>query len=97
TPASIAPVRPEWRAFLVSRSEVDLPPLLWWTRSRVPGGWLHELAGMEAFDADACLPQGERIEAVDLARGMRRLAVLAPDGRLEAALYLTRRGELPQR
>jgi assimilatory nitrate reductase catalytic subunit len=97
TPATVAPVRPEWRAFLVSRAAADLPQLAWWTRSRVAGGWLHELADVDDLDVDALLPAGERLEAVDLARGMRRLAVLAPDGSLEAALYLTRQGELPQR
>ena len=97
TPATLAPVRPEWRAFLVSRTPAQLPPLAWWTRSRVAAGWLHELAGNDALDVDALLPAGERLEAVDLARGMRRLAVLAPDGSLEAALFLTRNGELPQR
>jgi len=97
TPATIAPVRPEWRGFLVTRTAADLPQVLWWTRSRVAGGWLHELAGTEDLDVDTLLPPGERLEAVDLARGMRRVAVLAADGRLEAALYLTRRGHLPPR
>ncbi|HET9630568.1 MAG TPA: (2Fe-2S)-binding protein, partial [Novosphingobium sp.] len=60
-------------------------------------GWLYELAGKEGLDVDALLPPGERLEAMDSARGMRRLAVLAPDGSVEVALYLTRRGELPKR
>lgn len=97
TPVAIAPVRPEWRAFLVSREPASLPRLTWWTRARVAGGWLHELAGMDDLDLDALLPAGERLEAVDLARGMRRLAVLGLDGNLLAALYLARRGDLPQR
>ena len=97
TPASLAPVVPEWRAFLVSRDAARLPNLLWATRSRVAAGWLHELAGAGALDIDALLPAGERIEAVDLARGMRRVGVLAGDGSLLAALYLTRTGQLPDR
>ena len=97
TPATIAPVVPEWRAFLASRAAVDLPRLLWATRSRVTAGWLHELAGTGVLDIDTFLPAGERIEAVDLTRGMRRVGVLAADGSLLAALYLTRTGQLPDR
>ena len=94
---AIAPVRPEWRGFLVSRSQAMLPPILYWTRSRVAGGWLVELAGEGAVDIEALLPAGERMEAVDLRRGMRRVAVRDGEGRLEAALFVTRDGVLPPR
>ena len=56
-----------------------------------------ELAGIGAIDVEAMLPEGDRLEAVDMKRGMRRLAVRAEDGRLAAALFLTRSGELPRR
>ena len=45
---------------------------------------------------EALLPRGERIEAVDAARGTRRTAVL-DKGKLAAVLFLTRDGELPTR
>ena len=46
--------------------------------------------------ARALLPKGERVEIVDAARGGLRVAVL-DEGRLEAALYVTRNGGLPHR
>lgn len=95
--ASIEPLDTEWRAFLVSTSRPNLPPLLYWSSSRVAGGWLSELSGEGHIDVDNLLPEGERIEAVDMKRGMRRIAVRAPDNRLAAALFLTRNGELPAR
>ncbi|MCB2060148.1 MAG: molybdopterin-dependent oxidoreductase, partial [Novosphingobium sp.] len=95
--ARIEPVQPEWRAFLVTREVPGTPELLYWTRARVAGGWLFELAGEGAVDCDALLPEGERLEAADKARGMRRIAVRGKDGSLEAALFVTRSGELPPR
>lgn len=97
TPARVAPVQPEWRAFLVAQDEPRLPPMLWSCKSKVTGGWLCELAGSGDFDATAMLPEGEVSEAGDLARGMRRIVVRGKDGELNAALYITRTGELPQR
>ncbi|MFA7586160.1 MAG: molybdopterin-dependent oxidoreductase [Novosphingobium sp.] len=97
TPARVEAVQPEWRAFLVCRQAPSLPPLLWWSRSRVAGGWLYELAGEGAVDADRLLPPGERLDAADHERGMRRIAVLGSGGVLESALYATRSGELPPR
>jgi assimilatory nitrate reductase catalytic subunit len=95
--ARVGPISPEWRAFLVSREAMAPAGLLYWCRSRVPGGWLTELAGEGAVDLDALLLAGERLEVVDLARGMRRIAVRSSDGTLLAAAYLTRSGALPRR
>ncbi|WP_295638204.1 nitrate reductase [Novosphingobium sp.] len=95
--ARIAPVAPEWRAFLASRDAVRPHDVLYWTRSRVPGGWLVELAGMGAIDIDALLPIGDRLEVADSARGMRRIVVRDGAGALIAALYISRSGTLPPR
>jgi assimilatory nitrate reductase catalytic subunit len=58
---------------------------------------LWELAGDgDPLSLDTILPRGERIEAVDAARGTRRVAVLV-GGKLAAALFLTETGELPAR
>ncbi|MEP7223314.1 MAG: molybdopterin-dependent oxidoreductase [Novosphingobium sp.] len=97
TPARLAPVMPEWRAFLATR-DMPLPDgLLYWSRSRVRGGWLYELAGMGLIDVEALLPAGEQLEVADAAKGMRRIAVRDEAGTLCAALYLTRSGQLPSR
>ncbi|KQM56861.1 MULTISPECIES: nitrate reductase [unclassified Sphingomonas] len=98
TPASIVAVATGWRGFLIVAGEpARRPECLWATRVAVPAGSLWELAGNgDPARLEACLPSGERIEAIDLARGTRRIAVLA-GGRLVAALFVTERGELPTR
>jgi len=97
TPARLEPVLPEWRAFLVCRNAVELPALLYWSRSLLPQGWLYELAGDGDIPVDALLPAGQRLEASDLVRGMRRFVVKDETDQLSAALFLTRSGELPSR
>jgi assimilatory nitrate reductase catalytic subunit len=94
---NITAVEPEWRAFLVCANRPALPSILYWTSARIAGGWLVELAGAGNIDLNSLLPTGERMEAVDLQRGMRRIAVRNGEGRLAAALYLTRKGDLPSR
>ncbi|USA40106.1 nitrate reductase [Pelagerythrobacter marinus] len=96
TPARLARVEPDWRAFLVSRRTVT-PQAPYWVRSRVARGWLTELAGFGAVDCDALLPAGPRIEVADRERGMRRIAVPDEGGGLAAALFVTRSGTLPAR
>ncbi|HEY0960707.1 MAG TPA: molybdopterin-dependent oxidoreductase [Novosphingobium sp.] len=98
TPARVEKLAIEWRGFLIARNLPANIPAAYATRIRVAGGWLVELAGEGDFAAlaKAVLPKGERIEIVDAARGGLRMAVLA-EGRLDAALYLTRDGHLPNR
>jgi assimilatory nitrate reductase catalytic subunit len=94
--ASIAPVRPQWRAFLVTRDPIR-PGADYWSRAKIEGGWLYELAGRGALDPDKMLPAGPRREVNDRNRGMLRVVVPAQAGGLEAALYVTRNGQLPDR
>ncbi|WP_022678168.1 molybdopterin-dependent oxidoreductase [Novosphingobium sp. B-7] len=96
-PARIEPVVADWRAFLVSVEAVRPQGIPYWVASRLPQGWLMELAGEGSVNVDALLGEGERIEVVDTARGMRRIVVLAGDGTVAAALYVTRSGTLPAR
>jgi assimilatory nitrate reductase catalytic subunit len=93
----IEPVIPEWRAFLVSVGSRAPSGLLWWSRSRVKGGWLHEMAGIGAVDCDALLPSGHRLEVTDAVRGTRRIVVTGANGAVAAALFVTRSGQLPPR
>jgi len=97
TPARIEPVAVEWRGFLIVHGDSEAPDCLWATRVAVPGGVLYELAGQgDPQSIEAALPRGERVEASDPARGSWRAAVLK-EGRLVAALFVTRTGELPGR
>jgi assimilatory nitrate reductase catalytic subunit len=99
----LSPARAErlavgWRGFLVAREAPVMDGLLYATRVRVRQGWLVEIAG----DGDMSglvkrlLPAGDLVETIDAARGQLRAAVLR-DGRLQAALYLSRTGSLPSR
>jgi assimilatory nitrate reductase catalytic subunit len=98
TPAKVEPVAVEWRGFLIARNDPGPIDALWATRIRAAGGWLVELAGNgdTARLIRNLLPRGERIETQDPARGQLRAAVIA-DGRLAAALYISRTGSLPPR
>jgi assimilatory nitrate reductase catalytic subunit len=98
TPARLEKVSAEWRGFLLVRGEAPAwPTCLWVTRITVPGGTLYELAGNgDPTRIEACLPKGERIEAMDPTRGSRRVAILS-EGRLAASLFVTRTGQLPAR
>ena len=98
TPARLEKLAPEWRGFVIARSLPDDIPATYATRVRVASGWLVEVAGDgdPAALAKALLPKGERIEIVDGARGGLRAAVLE-DGRISAALFVTRDGRLPRR
>jgi assimilatory nitrate reductase catalytic subunit len=98
TPARAEKVSTEWRGFLLARGEAaQWPPCLWVTRITVLGGTFYELAGNgDPARLEACLPKGERIEAMDPTRGSRRVAILS-GGRLAASLFLTRTGQLPAR
>jgi assimilatory nitrate reductase catalytic subunit len=82
SPVRIERVETDWHGFLVSKQRPATPPSLHWISSRVPGGWLIELAGTGAVDVASFLPDGEWIEAFDA---------------VDAALFITRAGQLPDR
>ncbi|MBB3938382.1 assimilatory nitrate reductase catalytic subunit [Novosphingobium fluoreni] len=98
TPARLSKVATEWQGFLILREPVQAKPAcLWATRVTVPGGALFEVAGNgDPAHLEACLPKGERVEAVDPARGTRRVAIIV-EGRLAGVLIVTRTGLLPSR
>ena len=98
TPASIERVATEWKGFLILRGQDAVRlPCLWATKVTVPGGALYEVAGNgDAARLDACLPKGDRVEAIDRTRGTRRVAIIQ-EGRLAGILIVTRTGLLPSR
>jgi assimilatory nitrate reductase catalytic subunit len=98
TPARLEKLPVAWRGFLIAREAPDITDLLYATKVRVPQGWLVEIAGDgdPAVLARALLPKGERIETSDPARGQMRIAVMT-NGRLQAALYISRGTGLPRR
>ncbi|MEM9311537.1 MAG: molybdopterin-dependent oxidoreductase [Pseudomonadota bacterium] len=96
-PARLRRVETAWRGFLVSREPLKLDACDYWVRSRVEGGWLYELAGVAAIDFVSLLPEGERSEVAYPSKGMQRYAMCNQRGELEAALFVTRKGDLPAR
>jgi len=99
TPAAIAKVSPDWHAFLLLRQPPARDPeCLWWTKIRVSGGTLFEIAGRTGEDVhlDEYLGAGELLEVSDPARGVRRL-VVTQQSRLMSALFVARDARLPPR
>ncbi len=98
TPVRVEKLATEWKGFLILRgAEPVRVPCLWATRITVPGGALYEVAGNgDPARLEACLPKGDRVEAIDRARGTRRVAIIR-DGRLAGVLIVTRTGILPSR
>jgi assimilatory nitrate reductase catalytic subunit len=97
TPAQIVPVKTEWTGLLVTHDAPPTPDCLYWSRARVDGGWITELAGVDNPAALLkLLPRGDLAEVRDPKRGIIRAAIIA-DGRLSAALFVSRGGPLPAR
>ncbi|AQR63129.1 nitrate reductase [Brevundimonas sp. LM2] len=98
TAMTLSRLETEWRAFLIVRgTRAIAPDCVWWAAAAVAGGRLVELAGDgDPAVLEALLPNGERMTAVDRARGSLRTAVLN-EGRLQGALFVARGGSLPGR
>ncbi|MEO9132027.1 MAG: molybdopterin-dependent oxidoreductase [Sphingomonas sp.] len=97
TAATISPFKPDWTGFLITRERPATPDCAYWTLVRTASGWLTEVAGKgDATPLSALLPPEERAEMVDARRGVIRSVVLA-EGALQAALFVTRAGDLPPR
>ena len=98
TPVRVEKMATEWKGFLILRGADPVRvPCLWATRITVPGGALYEVAGNgDPARLEACLPKGERVEAIDQTRGTRRVAIIR-EGKLAGVLIVTRSGLLPTR
>ncbi|MEM6585418.1 MAG: molybdopterin-dependent oxidoreductase [Pseudomonadota bacterium] len=97
TPARLEKVTPAWRGFAVSKAPLDLSSCDYWVKSRVEDGWLYEAAGFRDMDWLALLPPGHASEVHYPSKGLQRLAVCDDEGGLDAALFVTRKGDLPPR
>ena len=103
TPVAIAPVIYDWHGFLVSRRIVPLS-CSYWVRMRAQGLWCYTLAGEAppgdwgrfARDMLCTEPRGEWIEYLDPTTLTYRAARLVV-GRLEACLFVARKGQVPAR
>ncbi|MEM6354308.1 MAG: molybdopterin-dependent oxidoreductase [Pseudomonadota bacterium] len=95
-PVRIAPFRPDWYGFAVSRSVLE-PRTAYWARARIAGGWQAEIADQgipEDWSATArallALPcDAEVMELADPSRGGYRLAAIR-EGRVTAAFFASR-------
>jgi assimilatory nitrate reductase catalytic subunit len=91
---NVAPFDAAWYGFAVSRRELA-PKGDYWTRTRTASGYRAELAGTEVpadwegFAREVFITNTEVQALEDRARGIHRFA-FTRDGRLEAALFVSR-------
>jgi assimilatory nitrate reductase catalytic subunit len=91
TPASIAPYEYVFRGFVLSRSQLELPPQVWWSRVAVSGGYGYLIAD----NADLARWQswlrstvaGDLAEYRDFGGGVYRAASFAGEA-IETCLFL---------
>jgi assimilatory nitrate reductase catalytic subunit len=102
TPVNVGRYAPVWYAFVLSRTQLDLPGHTYRAQSRGPGYWRYELAGEDAPAdwsawADVLLgPRSVRVELVDTAGGRYRGAHVS-GGRLESCVFVAATKTLPSR
>jgi assimilatory nitrate reductase catalytic subunit len=91
TPVSIAPYEYVFRGFALSRTELDLPPQVWWARVAVTGGYgylLADNADLARWPSWLRSVAGEDIaEYKDTSGGVYRAASFAQD-RIETCLFV---------
>ena len=102
TPVYVAPYRPAWQGFVLSRERLALPEADYCARTQGAGYWRHEIAGEVVPEnwrdwvqaALAC--SGDLIEYRDAAMGRYRAACVQ-HGRLEAVFFIAPDQRLPER
>ncbi|MBI1425454.1 MAG: molybdopterin-dependent oxidoreductase [Gammaproteobacteria bacterium] len=105
TPVNIAPYRAAWHGFVLSRRELDMKHIAYWSRAKGYGYWRYELAGDDApkdwADAARLLlcsnaKPVEWIEYFDKAAQRYRAARLHGD-QLESCIFIGPDYRLPER
>jgi assimilatory nitrate reductase catalytic subunit len=91
TPASITPYEYVFRGFALSRTRLELPPQIWWTRVAVTGGYgylLADNADLARWQSWLRSVAGDDLaEYKDFGGGVYRAASFAED-RIETCLFL---------
>ena len=102
TPVHVAPYRPAWQGFVLSRERLALPETSYCACTQGAGYWRHEIAGDALPEnwrdwVQAALDgSGDLIEYRDTAMGRYRAACVQ-DGRLEAVFFIAPDQRLPER
>lgn len=101
TPVRLEAYVPAWSGFLITTASPDVSQLSYWTRVPVPDATLFEISGDVPISqvVDKLLPAGDgarRIEALDLARGSVRVALMS-EQRISACLFISQHSGLPPR
>ena len=100
--AALAPYRPAWHAFVLTRASIDVTGCDYVARVRGDGFWRYELAGERApaswpeWASRLLGPFGDRIEMSDPARGRYRGAWIEAS-RLQACVFVAADKSLPAR
>ena len=99
TPVGVAPIDVATTGFLLTRQRLQ-PREFYWTRARVDGGYVLELADVDQTAPDRWVELigtgGEIVEFSDRRRGIVRLARIE-DGQVAACLFAGPPGSLPTR
>ena len=101
-PVRVAPYRPAWQGFVLSRDRLALPEADYCACTQGAGYWRHEIACETLPDdwrnwvQEAKGSAGDWIEYRDAAMGRYRAACLQ-DGRLEAVFFIAPDQRLPER
>jgi len=102
TPVYVAPYRPAWQGFVLSRTRLELPEANYCACTQGAGYWRHEIAGdvlpedSRAWVQAALGRNGDWSEYRDAAMGRYRAACVQA-GRLEAVFFIAPDQHLPER
>jgi assimilatory nitrate reductase catalytic subunit len=101
-PVCVAPYRPAWQGFVLSRDRLALPEAGYCACTQGESYWRHEIAGdlppqdWRDWVQEAVGRSGDIVEYRDAAMGRYRAAWLR-DGRLEAVFFIAADQRLPER
>jgi assimilatory nitrate reductase catalytic subunit len=105
TPVNVMPYHATWHGFLLSRRELELTDVAYWSRAKGYGYWRYELAGDEApqdWSAAARLLLCSNAEEVDWIEyfdkaAQRYRAARLQGGQLESCIFIGPDFHLPER
>jgi assimilatory nitrate reductase catalytic subunit len=105
TPAQVSPFEVSWYGFLLSRRDLNVKHISWWSYSQGNQFVRYELAGRETPRdwsvwvrplLNAMYAEADWLEYIDDASGIYRAAHLIED-RLDACMFISPRPDLPSR
>lgn len=105
TPVKIHAYKPGWQGFLLSRRDISLPGLPYWSKSRKNGFWSYELTGdtvpenWSQYARDFLCREHDNVEWIEFSdKGQNKYrGARLENGRLESCIFIESRKSLSQR